>query len=224
MVNEAVAVAGKAGFSLATPFGRINMWITLGALLFLVVYGSIQSVQEKSVYPLLDAVVFRTVGADHSLSQSLDALPPIVTDVQPKFLSGAWFSYWWAMFVLWLNILIALYFIFLIIFVLYKLFVGLNNTNPLMNVAYAIIVFGVLEVIVGLALYPTLLAGQVMPSDKMTILNDAFSHSYPFEGVVKLVSRIVSGSLFDKLYAFIGSPIGNIVTNLPTTMINNTGV
>jgi hypothetical protein len=200
------------------------MWISIIVLAFLVVYGSIQAVQQKSVFPLMDSVLFRTIGADHKISQDLDSLNPILTEPSPKFLTSGWFSYWWRMFVLWLDIIIALWFIYIIIFALYKLFEGLNNTNPLMNVGYAIILFAILQLIVGLLIYPMSLAGQTLPDDKVAIMNDAFSHSYPFEGVVKLVSRIIDGKLLDKAYAFVQSDVGQIITNVPTSALNNTMV
>lgn len=221
-MNEFVSTGAKVSGTFFTPFGRINLYITLAVLSFLVIYGSFQSVQQKSIYPLLDAVIFKTVGADHKISESLDSLDPIlVSDHKP--LSSEWFSYWWAMFLLWFGVLVSLWFIFIVLFALYKLFEGLNNTNPLMNVGYAVVLFAILQVVVGLALYPTLMAGKVMSNDKVAILNDAFSHSYPFEGVVKLVSRIVSGGLFDKAYAWLNTPQGQLVSNVPTSYINSSG-
>lgn len=222
--GTAGAVMAKGAMTVGTPFGKINTTITVFVLMFLLIYGSVKSVEQRSVYPLMDSLIFKTVGADHKLSQSLDSLDPVLTEGSPKFLSTGWFSYWWQMFVLWFDVLVSLWFIWIVIYALYKLFGLINIESSAVNFLYAIATFGLLQLLVGLALYPTTLAGQTMPSDKVVILNDAFGHSYPFEGVVKLGSRIVRGDIFDRVYAFTQSDLGQIVTNVPTSTINTTGV
>lgn len=213
-MNEMVSGGLKAGVNVASPFGRTSMYITLFFLGFLVIFSAIKSYREHSVYPLLDGVVFRTVGADHTLSQSLDSLDPVLVS-EHKMFSREWFSYWLAMLRLWWNILVSFWFIFVVLYGLYKLFSFVNIEAPLMNWLYAILFFAVLQLIVGLALYPVSMAGQTLPSDKVVVLNDAFSVSYPFEGVVKLFSRLINGSLFDSVYAFVNSDTGKIVSNIP---------
>jgi len=225
MAVEGVATTvGHGAVGLFTPFGRINTYITLGVLAFLIVYSCILAVRQDSVLPIVEGVLFKTIGADHSISSALDKLDPILTEDSGSFLSRQWFSYWRAQIVLWTDIIISLWFIYIFIYLIYIIISKVNIEAPAFNVLSAIIIFAVLQLIVGLAMFPMSLAGTTVSGDKLVILSDAFASSYPFEGVVKLVSRIVSGSLFDRIYAFTVSDIGEIVTNVPMGHINVSGV
>lgn len=221
-MNEAIATVGSGAVKIASPFGRLNLIITLFALSILIVSSAIQCFRQDSIFPLFDGALFRIVGADHKLSQDLDALPSNLADGAPGLLSKGWFSWVWNIILLVLNVLLTLWFIYIIIYALYKLFYGLNNTNPLMNVAYAIIIFMILEIIVGLLLYSTSLAGKTVVDDKQEIMGDAISSSYPLEGIVKLAVRLWNGNIFDKAYAAINSPTGVLITGIPSG--NATGV
>lgn len=206
----------------ASPFGRINIYVTLFFLAFLIIYFGIQSIHQHSVYPLFNGIIFQTIGADHKLSQELDNLPVVLTVGHYKIFSTQWFSYWWHMIILFLDVIMTIWFLYVILYGLYRLFSFVNIESQLTNWVYAIVFFLILQILVGLAIYPTTLAGQKMPNDKVKILNDAFKNSYPFEGMIKLISRIIHGDIFDKIYAFTASDLGKIVTGIPSG--NGTGI
>lgn len=216
MVNEVITQGAKIGVETTTPFGKISWYVTLVFLFILIVWSSIQAVEEKSVFPFFDNFLFRILGSDHKIGESVDNL----NDSKIEGLGGGVFSsgFWrglWVRLVFWFEIVINLWFLGVLVYLLYLFFAWVNNTNPMLNWLFAIMVFVVLNFVVGLLFFVMNHAGETLPGDRLVSFNLAVSESYPFEGVVKLVGHLWSRDLFSRGVDVVNSPAGELVGLIP---------
>ena len=245
--GNAVGGAGKLSFKALTPYGRIAFYVTILFIVVLAVAGAVESVNRKSYYPFLENTVFRWVGSDHVIGKDVEALKnaPVFAE-NVKFLSKEWwgnFSPLWYRFSFWLDVILNLYFMFVIIYVFYKVFMTTNSSLPALNIIYAFVLFALLQLLVGLAFfgvnldvyYPSVdfqdsvnvsYHAVVIPDNRIDLLNDMFGRSYPFEGSVSLVNHLFRGNLFDRTNEFEDSLAGKILMDVPDAglNINDSGV
>lgn len=238
--------AGKWSFKALTPGGRIAFYFTIGFVLLLTVLGAVKSIQERNIYPLVENTLFRWVGADHILGKDVEALKNAPQFTKGKFLSREWWSDFnplWYRVKFWFDVLLNIYFMVLLIYLLFKVYMSLNSSLPAINVLLALVTFALLQVVVGLAFfglnldtyYPTINISSVgyneshaiiVPKDKVSILNDEFRRSYPFEGVISLVNHLMGNDLFSRTGEFEESLVGKIILDIPEPGIgiNDSGV
>jgi hypothetical protein len=225
VVDEVVGVA-SAGGAVATkgagfflPFGKWNLVVTLIVFSILLVQGSVLSVQQHSLFPLLDKAVFPLVAADSKISIEIDSL---VFSTTPK--PDAWykmpFSKWfWEHALFWINIISLLwltYFLFLVIFFLMR---GLNSTSTFVAIILSVLVFFFLTSFCNLLAFEASRAGVVRDSNPLNVIKEDLAHSVPFNGIVKLGRYFLDKGYAQKL---LENPVIKVFSNIDVNDFNTT--
>lgn len=225
VVEEGIEVGKKVGMFAFPSFEKITLIITAVVFSVFIIIGSIQSIEQKSFFPLADNTVFRIAGADHKIGQSITG---IYQDTYPK--GDHWYSWqtikWaWHWFLFWLGIVANIWFIFFIIYGIYWIAQKINDTSKVRSIIIAVTLFMLIQILVGLLFYAMSMAGHEIKNDKIAILNDAIGHSYPFEGMTKMIVFFVNKDNFQKIYNLANTPIGQAITNIPEgyNLTNATG-
>lgn len=228
-MEESVVVAGasagaKGAGILLSPFGRINLIITVSLLLILGIVGVIEGFEQHSFFPVLDRTVFQIVGADHKIGQSVDLLESVERPHFQGFFNKSFPSYLWFWLKFWSLTIMNLYFIFACGYLIYIIFKSFDNTNLVKNITLAVIVFLLLQFFVGLLMFSMSMAGKTLPDNRVDVLNEEILASIPMEGTFKLVKHIINKDLFYKIIEVAETPIGTAITNVPiNSSINSSG-
>ena|SRR3990167_3909866 len=219
MVN--VAPVAVAGTKILSPFDKWNLIIAIVFLAFITLFAVIESVKSDSLFPLIDGVGLRIVGADQKISADIDKMS--AHDIPAwcgwKLFSKCFWDASWFRIVFWLGIIISLYFLFVLLYVLKWFFDWLNNTNPAMNLLYAFVLLALLQMLVSLIVFPSLLAGATVVDDKPLIMSSALESSYPFHGLVKLVRFIFDSGLFNQGYLLANSDVARVISDIPSNNV-----
>lgn len=224
-VEEAIEVGKKVGVFAFPSFEKITLIITAVVFAVFIVIGSVKSIEQKSFFPLVDNTLLLTVSADHKISQTIDTLQ---TDTYKK--GDHWYSWqtikWvWHRFLLWLSIVADIWFIYFFLYIIYWIAQKINDSSKVRSIAIALTIFIIIQLMMGLLLYSMSTSGKCVKNDKIAIFNDAISHSYPLEGLVKASIFIFSYDNFQKIYNLANTPIGQAITNIPEgyNLTNATG-
>jgi len=95
-----------------------------------------------------------------------------------------------------------LWFIYVFFFLLYLLvnFVG-GDAMPVLNkVLFVIVIFGVLQVAIGAAMYTYINHDKVCTGTGTECMMLQVNHSYPFEGVISLIKHFINKDLFNNVH------------------------
>lgn len=212
----------KATGTLLTPFGKINLYITLFFLSFLLVFSSVQCIRQNSLNPLLDNIAFKIVGADHQVGKLIIQYSQSDKPVWGSVFSKNFWETLWVQIKFWFALFINVYFVFVLIYGLYLIFKTWNSSLVLRNIVFALVFFGLIQVITGLFIFfPQIVAGKQLPDDQGVIRNIMISQSYPFEGLTKAVIYFADRDGYNRIYEWLNSGWGVAVSNIPNEYLLN---
>lgn len=219
MVVEGVSKGAKVGGIFASPLGKINLYISGVFLIFLIIAGVFQSVDQHSVYPLFENTVLKIANSDGQLSQRIDELESKPRPESPSGIFSKAFPTWlWFWCKWWFLAIIDIWLVWFLLWALYTIFKMIDQTSMLKNILLAVLVFALIQFFAGVVLYSMNHAGQKLPDDKLAIFGDEMKNSIPLHGTFKLVTHIFNKQLFYKVQNFAGTGFGQALTNIP---INN---
>lgn len=235
-----VALNGaKSGGNLffGNPFNKWALIITAIFFLIFATIGTMESFQQKSVYPLIDRTIFKVMASDSQLGQSIDVIESQERPTFDGFFAKSFPPYLWFWLKFWLDVIGNLYFIVFFIWLLYMFFNSLNNSELLLNIGKAILSFCFIQVIFGLLIFGMNInnnydsityenSNYVKVPAKLDYFNDAIKYSYPFHGAIKFFHHWINGDLYYKIERISNTEIGSIITGIPIsngTILNYTG-
>jgi hypothetical protein len=216
-IDGAIGKGAMKGGGLLTPLGRTNLYITAVCFVFLIVAGIFESVDQKSVFPLIDRTLITTIGADSKVGEMVDTLESAPRPVHPTSITSKAFPVWlWFWCKWWFFLIVNFYLIYFFFWLLYILFKALNNESMIRNVLLAILTFTIISFIVGMMIYNMKLAGYCLPENKVQNFNSQVKNSYPFHGTVKFVHHFMTRDLFSRVSDWTDTGFSRMITNIPS--------
>jgi hypothetical protein len=215
----------KAGGFFASPLGRINLIITGIFMAFLIVMSIFQCIDQKSLFPLLDNTVFKVVGADAQLGQSIDELESSARPLHPTSIFSKQMPVWlWFWVKFWFEAIYDLWFIYFFCWLIYLFWYSLNNQSLDRNIIFTIITFLIISLFVGMIMYNMNLSGYCLPDDKLENFNLQMKHTYPLHGTIKFFSHWITKDLFYKVGSWTETSLGKMITSIPSSNVTNTAL
>jgi len=208
----------------ATPFGKVNLYITACLFIVLIIVGLSQSVEQHNLYPLADNTVLKLVGADSQIGQSIDELE---SAPRPATTSGLWFKTFPAVLWFWIKFVFTIvanvWFMWFFAYGLYQCFQMISNTSQLRSIILAGVTFAVIAILTGMIIYNLSLAGKCLVNDRAKNFNAQMANAYPLHGIVKLAVHIFNKDLFNKVADWTQTGLGQAISNIPSApdLLNN---
>jgi len=221
---EEVGVA-KTGSKFLSPLGKVNLIITGIFFVILIIAGIFQSIDQKSLLPLLENSLFKVAGADSQLGQSIDTLESSARPVHPtSFTSKAMPVWLWFWIKFWVSAIANLWFIYFFCWLIYLFWDSLNNSSLARNIIFTIITFLIISFFVGMIMYNMMLAGYCLPNDKVKNFNLQMKNTYPMHGTFKFFHHWINKDLFIKVGSWTDTELGKLVSDIPSSNETNTAL
>lgn len=218
IVDESVGVVSSTGkvaskgAGLFLPFGKINLWTTIFVFSFLIIQGSVLSVQQHSLFPLISNTLFSVVASDSKISSLVDDFAQSTTPKPDSWFKYPFSKYFWEKILWGLNILGCLWFLYFFFLIIFSLMKMLNSTSVFVALILSFIIFVFVSGYANLLLFNASQAGMVRDVNPLNVIKSDLGHSVPFSGVVKLVRFFA-----DKGYAqwLVDNPVVKVFSNVP---------
>ena len=209
------AGAIQTGGFFLSPLGRINLIVTGIFFIFLIITGAMQSVEQKSVYPLLDNTVFKIIGADTKLSNAVDLLesserPRASSVLSREFPAVVWF---WVKFVF--EVVSNLWFMYFFCWLIYGFWRAMNQESLIRNIVLTAVTFVLIALFVGMIMYHVSISGKCLVPEKGKVFNALMENSYPLHGTIKFFTHFINGNLANRVVAFGDTSLGRATFNVP---------
>lgn len=133
--SGALTTSSRVGSYFISPLGKINLVVTGIFFIILIINGINESVQEKSVYPLVDSTILTILSSDSKLSVQVDELESSSRPVWNGDFLNKGFPVWlWFWVKFWWFALANLWMLYFLCWVLYGFWSMTNNSLVLRNV------------------------------------------------------------------------------------------
>lgn len=210
------SAATKAGSWILLP----TLWITVFFLVCMVGYDVYHCIGVGNISPLVEGTGFSILGADHKLGYLVDDFKfdhkyyPISDSFK------GFFDWLFERVSFWFSVINYLWFIYIFGFLLYYLisWIGGVAMPDLNKWIFLIIIFGVLQFGVGMAMYGYLNHDKVCTGSASDCMMLQVNHSIPFEGVFSLVKHFVNRDLFNNVHNLqvSGNPLISMISGVPS--------
>jgi hypothetical protein len=205
----------RTGSYFASPTGRINLIVTGIFLIFLILNGINESVEQKSVFPLVDNTVLRFLSSDSKLGVQVDELESTSRPVWSGGLFSKAFPIWlWFWVKFWWLAIANLWMLYFLCWVIYGFWSMTNDSLILRNIIFTVITFLLISFIVGMMVYNLNLSGKCLTDNKNKVFSGLMINSYPLHGTIKFFTHFLTGDLFHKVSDWVDTPTGRAISGI----------